>query len=357
MKNKYRKRIDALRSAIAGKDIDGLYVSHPANVSYFTGKKGDDCALWISEHEAVILTDFRYMEMALELDWLKFEQISANRKTADFLSELGALNIGVEKDYLMLGTYLDFNEKLAGKNIVPVSGLVEKLREIKDEEEIGYIRRSEEISCDAFNYICSKIKPGISERAIATELEYYMLTHGGEGLSFDTICVSGAKSSYPHGVPGEKLIERGDFVTLDFGCVVNGYHADITRTVAVGSASEEMKKIYDIVLEAQLACCDKIKAGLKGDECHAIAADIIADAGYGEYFGHGLGHGCGLEVHESPRFSPSYKEIIPENCVMSIEPGIYLPGKFGVRIEDLCVVTADGIINLASKATKELIIL
>ncbi len=357
MKNKYELRIDALRGLIAAKDIDGLYINHPANISYFTGRKGYDCALWISEREAVILTDFRYMEMALELDWLKFEQISAERRTVDFLSELSAESIGVEKDYLTLGNYLEFNDKLTGKRIVPFSGLVEKLREVKDEEEIGYIRRAEEISCDAFNYISSKIKPGISERTIATELEYYMLTHGGEGLSFDSICVSGANSSYPHGVPGDKLIERGDFVTLDFGCMVNGYHADITRTVAVGSASDEMRKIYAIVLEAQLSCCDKIKAGLKGDECHAIAADIIADAGYGEYFGHGLGHGCGLEVHEAPRFSPSYKEVIPENCVMSIEPGIYLPGKFGVRIEDLCVVTADGIINLASKAPKELIIL
>ncbi|MBQ1476241.1 MAG: M24 family metallopeptidase [Firmicutes bacterium] len=189
------------------------------------------------------------------------------------------------------------------------------------------------------------------------ELEHWMLTHGGEGISFDTICVSGAKSSYPHGVPGDKKIEDGDFVTMDYGTMVGGYHADMTRTVAIGHATDEMKKVYETVRLAQQTCCDKIHAGMKGDECHKIAADIIAAAGYGEYFGHGLGHGTGLEIHESPRFSPLYPKVILENTIMSIEPGIYLPGKFGVRIEDLCIVKADGIINLTLTAPKELIII
>ena len=228
---------------------------------------------------------------------------------------------------------------------------------VKDEEEMELTRQAEEISARAFLHMLDFLKPGITERDAAVELEHWMLTHGGEGISFDTICVSGAKSSYPHGVPGDKKIEDGDFVTMDYGTMVGGYHADMTRTVAIGHATDEMKKVYETVRLAQQTCCDKIHAGMKGDECHKIAADIIAAAGYGEYFGHGLGHGTGLEIHESPRFSPLYPKVILENTIMSIEPGIYLPGKFGVRIEDLCIVKADGIINLTLTAPKELIII
>ncbi len=357
MKNKYEQRIDRLRAQFADAGIDGLYINHEENVSYFTGKKGADCTLWITQTRATILTDFRYREMAQELTWLTFAETSGTFKPIDLLKACPYTKIGVERDYLPLNDYLDFTKELEGKEILPVSGLVEKLRTVKDEEEIELTRQAEEISARAFNYIIGYIKPGMTERQVAVELEHWMLTHGGEGISFDTICVSGAKSSYPHGVPGDKIIEPGDFVTMDYGTMVGGYHADMTRTIAVGHATEEMRKVYDTVLRAQLACCDQIKAGILGCDAHKIAADIIAEAGYGEYFGHGLGHGTGLEIHEAQRFSPLYKEAILENTIMSIEPGIYLPGKFGVRIEDLCIVKADGIINLTLTAPKELIII
>lgn len=356
MKNKYAERIDRLRALIAGSGADGLYINHAENVSYFTGKKGSDCTLWIDESRAVIFTDFRYREMAQELSWLEYSETSASLKPSDMLKASGRARIGVEKEHLLLGEYIALREKLEGKEIIPLTGLVEKLRMIKDEDEMELTRQAEEISAAAFNYILGFLRPGISERAVAVELEHWMMTHGSEGISFDTICVSGAKSSYPHGVPGEKLIEEGDFLTMDYGAVVGGYHADMTRTVAIGRVTEEMKRVYDTVLRAQLACCDRIKAGIRGDEAHRIAADIIEAEGYGQYFGHGLGHATGLEIHEAPSFSPSCGDAVPENAIMSIEPGIYLPGRFGVRIEDLCIVKADGIINLASAAPKELII-
>ena len=357
MKNKYEERVGRLQAKFAEAGIDGLYVNHVENVSYFTGKKGNDCTLWITPTRATVITDFRYREMAQEITWMQYFETGGSTKPIDVLKACPYKKIGVERDYLPLNDYLDFTKQLEGKEIIPVEGLVEDLRMVKDEEELELTRQAEEISAQAFLHMLDYLKPGVSERDAAVELEHWMLTHGGEGISFDTICVSGAKSSYPHGVPGKKLIEDGDFVTMDYGTMVGGYHADMTRTVAVGHATGEMKRVYEVVRLAQQTCCDRIHAGMKGDECHKIAADIIAEAGYGEYFGHGLGHGTGLEIHEAPRFSPMYPEVILENTVMSIEPGIYLPGKFGVRIEDLCIVKADGIINLTLTAPKELIII
>ena len=183
-----------------------------------------------------------------------------------------------------------------------------------------------------------------------------MKQNGAEDLSFDTILITGAKTSLPHGVPGDDVIKKGDFVTMDYGCKVDGYCSDETRTVAVGQPTQEMIDVYNIVLEAQLNACNNIKAGLTGKECDALARDIIVKAGYGEYFGHSLGHGTGLEIHESPRYAQTNNEPIKAGTIVSIEPGIYLPGKFGVRIEDLALVTETGIINFVT-APKELIIL
>ncbi|MCR4805590.1 MAG: Xaa-Pro peptidase family protein, partial [Clostridia bacterium] len=293
MKSKYEQRIERLQAMLDGAGIEGLYVSHVENVSYFTGKKGNDCTLWVTKTRATILTDFRYREMAQELTWLSFYETSGTARPIDLLKACPYTKIGVERDYLSLSDYLNFTKELAGKEIIPVEGLVETLRMVKDEEEMELTRQAEEISAQAFLHMLDFLKPGITERSAAVELEHWMLTHGGEGISFDTICVSGAKSSYPHGVPGNKLIEEGDFVTMDYGTMVGGYHADMTRTVAIGHATEEMKRVYETVRLAQQTCCEKIRAGMKGDECHKIAADIIAEAGYGPYFGHGLGHGTG----------------------------------------------------------------
>jgi len=200
------------------------------------------------------------------------------------------------------------------------------------------------------------IRPGVTERELAAELTYRMLRLGGEGNSFDPITITGVNTSRPHGVPGDAVIAPGDFVTLDFGTIVKGYHSDMTRTVAVGFATDEMRAVYDTVLRAQAAGIALMTPEHTGAEVHKAAADVIAEAGYGEYFGHGFGHGVGLEIHEGPSASPRNAEPLPAGAVVTAEPGVYLPGRFGVRIEDMIQVTADGPVNLTA-APKDLLVL
>ena len=208
----------------------------------------------------------------------------------------------------------------------------------------------------AFDEVLGEIKPGMTEREIAAELVYRMLRNGAENISFDPIVVTGAKTSMPHGVPGDRKVQRGDFLTMDFGCIYKGYCSDMTRTVAIGGVSDEMKAVYNIVLKAQLAGIAAAKAGLKGREIDAAARKVIDEAGYGEYFGHGFGHGIGLEVHEEPNAGPVSEALMEPGVVISAEPGIYLPGRFGVRIEDVIIITENGCENITT-AKKELIIL
>ena len=207
-----------------------------------------------------------------------------------------------------------------------------------------------------FSHILGFIEPGMSEKQVAEEIERFLLAGGAEGLAFDTISVSGERGCLPHGEPTDKLIEKGEFLTLDFGAVINGYCGDMTRTIAIGSITPEKRKVYDIVLEAQLAAIDFIKAGVRCSDADKVARDIITNAGYGEYYPHGLGHGVGKLVHEAPTLNAKSEEILEKNMVVTIEPGIYIPDKFGVRIEDLAIVTDFGIINKV-ESKKELIIL
>lgn len=357
MSERLLKRISDLRAGIARSGIDGLYVTGEANVQYLTGKGGKDCALWITERDAYILTDFRYMEMALELEGLfTFQEVKAGADACDFFLSIEAERIGVEKNNLSLSEYLGFIERLGAERILPVENLVEDLRQIKDPFEIDATRRACAIADGCFSHMCGYLKPGITERQAALEIEFFMKSNGAEDLSFDTICVSGPNTSYPHGVPGLRAIEAGDFVTMDFGCKVDGYCSDMTRTVAVGRVTPEMRSIYEVVLLAQTTACDGIRAGIRCQDADRLARDVIREAGYGEFFGHGLGHGTGLEIHEAPRLRPGFPGELKENQIVSIEPGIYLPKKFGVRIEDLATVTPFGIINNVS-SPKELIIL
>ena len=350
-------RLEKLRKAIRQTDIGGLYITKAANVQYLTGKDGADCSLWITEADAFILTDFRYKEMALDLmPHFQFVEIKAEYEACDFFRKQSQVTIGVEKDHLTLSQYLNLKENLFTHTIVPTEGIVEKLRAVKDETEIQATQKACAIADACFLHMCTFLQPGITERRAALEIEYFMKSKGAEDLSFKTICVSGPNTSYPHGIPSEKTIEKGEFVTMDFGCKVDGYCSDMTRTVAIGSATSEMRCVYDLVLQAQRAACEGIKAGLLCKDADHLARGIIQEAGYGEYFGHGLGHGTGLEIHEAPRLSPSYDGILAENNIVSIEPGIYLPKKFGVRIEDLATVTAFGIMNNVN-SPKELIIL
>lgn len=357
MNDVFTQRLEKLRDLIKNSGVHGLYVTKEANVRYLTGKKGNDCTLWITPEEAFILTDFRYREMAMELaPSIQYAEIKVGQEAFHFFDQFGEIVIGVEKDSLPLSEYLTFKEQLTRHEIRLTEGLVEGLRAIKDSFEIEATQRACEIADACFSHMCGFLRPGLTEKQAALEIEYFMKSHGADDLSFDTICISGAKTSYPHGVPDNKIIEKGDFLTMDYGCRVDGYCSDMTRTVAIGSATPQMREIYEIVLKAQTTACQGIKAGIQCKDADSLARNIIVDAGYGEYFGHGLGHGAGLEIHEAPRLRPGCEEILKESNIVSIEPGIYLPKKFGVRIEDLATVTSFGIINNV-KSSKELLII
>lgn len=354
--NRFETRLQNLRKLLLREGVDAFLITSPINVSYFTGHAGDDCNLYISFDEAIIITDFRYQEMAESIPWLKLELLEAGNNLFDVVARQKEIRIGLEKDHILLVDYLNLQEKVHGKCFNPIEGLVEELRMVKDEYEIECTKKAADITCKTFDYMLNFIKPGLTEIDCANELEYQMKMLGAEGSSFNTILISGTKTSMPHGVPNRDVIHNNCFVTIDFGCKVNGYCSDMTRTFALGSVTEKQKEVYNIVLEAQLAACEGIKADMTGQEIDAIARNIINKAGYGKYFGHSLGHGTGLEIHELPRYSPEYKLPIKEGSVVSIEPGIYLPGEFGVRIEDLALVTKNGIINL-EYAPKELLII
>lgn len=342
-------RLEKLRAKFDVAGIDTLYVSDKYNVRYLTGKKGDDCYLFITKKEAYLVTDFRYREAMKDTPGFKYVETTPK----EFVKQFNTGRLGFERNKASLSEYLDL--KIHCGAAVLTTDLVESLRMIKDDDEIRKIAAAERLGCDAFNYILGYIRPGMTERQVALEINNYMLSRGAEGLSFDTIAIAGKKTSMPHGIPSDAKIEEGTFLTMDFGCVLDGYCSDMTRTVAIGRTTIEMKKVYDAVYKAQINACEKIRAGMTGDQCHALASDLIDAAGYKGYFGHGLGHGVGLEVHENPRFSPTYKLEIPERSVLSIEPGIYIPGRLGCRIEDLAIITSNGIINLALSAPKELI--
>lgn len=227
---------------------------------------------------------------------------------------------------------------------------------IKTEKEIESISKAAALGDRCFSYILGYIKPGMTEKQVAAEVERFLFDNGAEALAFDTICVSGENSNQPHGVPSDKIIEKGDFLTLDFGAVIDGYCGDMTRTIAIGSASPDMRAVYNAVLESQLAAIDFIKAGVRCFDADKVARDIITKAGYGEYFPHGLGHGVGTKVHEAPTLNSRSEEVLEAGMVVTIEPGIYIPNKYGVRIEDLAIVTDFGIINKV-ESRKDLIIL
>ena len=356
MSNRFEERLGRLRAELAKAGVDGFYISGEPNVAYFTGKKGNDCFLYVTQQDAFIITDFRYREMAQQFTWLQYYEQFSGKTVYDLLNSRTEQRIGIEKDRISYAQVLAFKEKCPSKEFVPLDDIVLKLREIKDDFEIEATRKACAVAMKAFDHMCEFLRPGLTERQAAAELEYFMKKNGAEDLSFDTILITGAKTSLPHGVPGDDVIKKGDFVTMDYGCKVDGYCSDETRTVAIGSATQEMRDVYNIVLEAQLNACNNIKAGITGKEADSLARDIIEKAGYGEFFGHSLGHGTGLEIHESPRYAQTNTSPIKAGTIVSIEPGIYLPKKFGVRIEDLALVTEKGIINFVT-APKELIIL
>ena len=305
-------------------------------------------------------TDSRYIEAA-QNGLQGFEVLETNkeypysRRINDALQDFGIATLGYEEAYLTVAGLMDYEKKLTAK-LIPMNDAIAGFRAVKEPYELERMRKAQAITDAAFTEILTKVRPGITEKELCAELIYCLLKNGGEGLSFDPIVVSGPNTSLPHGVPGDRVLQEGDFITMDFGVLYQGYCSDMTRTVALGYATEEMKQVYDTVLKAQLAGIAATRAGVTGRSIDEAARQVIADAGYGPYFGHGYGHSLGLEIHENPNCNPGGDRIMEENMVCSAEPGIYLPGKFGVRIEDVVVFQADGCENLTA-SPKNLIII
>ncbi|WP_141993847.1 aminopeptidase P family protein [Bacillus sp. B4EP4a] len=347
-----------LRASMEKVGIDGFLITSTYNRRFMTNFTGSAGVVLISQKEAKFITDFRYVEQAGK----QAPDYEIVQHKGTIIEEVGkqakAMNIGklgFEQEHLTYATYKAYEASIDGQ-LSPVSGVIENLRLIKTSSEIKILKEAAAIADAAFTHILDFLRPGISELDVSNELEFFMRKQGATSSSFDIIVASGIRSALPHGVATDKIIEKGDFVTLDYGAYYNGYVSDITRTLAVGKPSEELINIYDIVLEAQLRGMAGIKPGMTGREADALTRNLIEEKGYGQYFGHSTGHGIGLEVHEGPALSLRSDIILEPGMAVTVEPGIYLPGVGGVRIEDDTIVTIEGNEAL-THSTKELIIL
>ncbi|MBB5325248.1 Xaa-Pro aminopeptidase [Anoxybacillus tepidamans] len=352
------EKIEKLRARFDEYEIDGMLITNSYNRRYMTGFTGTAGVAVVGKTNAVFITDFRYVEQASkQVEGYEVVQHTSSivEEVAKQVSRLGIQKLGFEQDDLSYAAFQAYEKKIEA-TLVPVSGMVEKLRLIKSDSEIKILKEAAEIADAAFDHILHFIRPSVKEIDVANELEFFMRKQGAASSSFDIIVASGYRSALPHGVATDKVIEKGEFVTLDFGAYYKGYCSDITRTIAVGEVSDELKKIYDVVLQAQLRGMAGIKPGMTGREADALTRDYIAEKGYGEYFGHSTGHGIGLEVHEGPALSARSDVVLEPGMVVTVEPGIYIAGLGGVRIEDDTVVTADGNESL-TRSPKELIIL
>lgn len=349
-------------SAARDAGCDAFIFTDGVNRRYLSGFSSSDGVLVVTDEGGRLLLDSRYIEMAqrrFEAKMMRESVTPISTKKgllAALADEVAANNIksaAVDPKKMTLAEHRAFSDYL-GIELVPLGGVIENMRRVKSNEELENIRAAQQLTEEAFSHILGFITPDVTETETAAELEHYIRRRGGT-LAFDTICVSGINSSLPHGVPANVKLGKG-FLTMDFGAAWNGYCSDMTRTVCIGQPTDEMKRVYDTVLEAQLTALDGIKAGVTGAQADSLARDVITDAGYGEFFGHSLGHSLGLEIHEAPNFSPSNELVIEAGTVMSVEPGIYIPGRFGVRIEDIVVLTEQGCEDL-TRAPKELICL
>jgi Xaa-Pro aminopeptidase len=348
-------------AAILPQEIDGALITSAHNRRYLTGFPSSAGIVLVTKQGACFLTDSRYIEAAKRVisDMDCIEYTSETETLRELILQFGIRTIAVEGSGMTCSELSHYQNTLGGVKLQAegLDPLLWELRLVKTEAELAKMSQAQELTEFGFDHILPFIRAGRTEREVALELEFIIRKQGAECVAFDYIVVSGANSSMPHGVPSDKVIEQGDFVTMDFGAVVDGWHSDMTRTVAVGRCSEEQKKVYQTVLTAQKAALSVLHEGLSGAVGDAAARNVIAKAGYGEFFGHGTGHGVGIEIHEAPRLSPMAGGVLLKaGSVVTVEPGIYLPGKFGVRIEDMVHVTGNGCKNF-TKSPKELLIL
>ncbi|MEQ7238627.1 MULTISPECIES: M24 family metallopeptidase [Enterococcus] len=351
-------RVEKLRKKMQEENLDSFLITSPYNLRYLTNFTGTTGLAVITLEKAFFITDFRYTEQAAA-QAQGFEIIKnvgpIFEEVADLVQKEGLRELGFEETTV---SFLEYSvlEEIIDAQLIPISGMIEELREIKDEEEIAIIEKACSIADLAYDHILKMIQPGMTEIEVANQLDFYMRSLGASSVSFETIVASGLRSAMPHGVASKKIIEQGDLITIDFGCYYEGYVSDMTRTFAIGDPGEQLKEIYQIVLEAQLAVLEVAKPGVTGKQLDAVARDYITKHGYGEAFGHSTGHGIGLEIHEGPNVSVrAEKQFVPGNIITD-EPGIYLPGIGGVRIEDDLLITSDGN-RVLTHSPKELIIL
>ncbi len=353
------KNMEKFLSLLNG-EVDGLLLTSRYSRHYAAEFDIAEGVAIVTKAGCRYFTDSRYIESA-EKNLKGFEVLEVNRNHSytkrlnDAIADFGVTALGYEENYLTVAEFMGYRDRLNAK-LIPYNEKIHAFRAVKEDWELDLMRQAQRIADRAFAEVLTKIHAGMTELELQAELIYCMYKNGAHGLSFDPIVVSGPNTSLPHGVAGERVIQPGDFVTMDFGVLYYGYCSDTTRTVAVGYVTDEMRKVYETVAKAQLAGIAASKAGVPGEVVDAAARKVIADAGYGDFFGHGYGHSLGLEIHENPSPNARNTQPMPAGAVASAEPGIYLPGKFGVRIEDVVIFTEDGCENITN-CPKNLIII
>jgi Xaa-Pro aminopeptidase len=353
------KRLRKLRTSIAEKRLGALLLSQPENLRYISGFTGSSGWLLISEQNTILATDFRYMEQA-KGESPYFEIIRIKGELRDWLpglvSDLGWHKLGFEANFISYEVYHKLSEAIKTKQVnlelVPTTGIVEQLRSIKEPEELGFITKAVKLADAAFEQAKAIIRPGITEKEAAWEIEKILRQEGSEGIPFEIIVASGPNSALPHARPTEKTICAGEPVLIDMGARISGYCSDLSRTLFLGKADKTFREIYNMVLKAQATAIEGIESGMNASQADRLARSVVEQAGYGDAFGHGLGHGVGLAVHEFPRLGPSSSDSLADGMVFTIEPGIYFAGQGGVRIEDM-VVLENGKAKVLTKASKD----
>ncbi len=329
-------------------NADAAIVTRPENMRYLSGYTGEGC-LFVCKDAHVVVTDFRYTEQAeRQAPGWRVEMTKVGRGAwqvcAELMAEFGLKTAATETDYIIYDDFMALQKALAGCEVGSMSGVVETMRQIKDEGEIACIKEAARISCKAFENLLGWVKPGLTEKEVQIRLDYEMLQLGSEKNAFATIACAGVNGSLPHAIPSDHVIQKGELLTLDFGACHHGYLSDMTRTIGFGKIEGELRTIYQLVLDAQLMCLDAIAPGKSCREIDAIARNYL-DARYPGRFGHGLGHGVGLFIHESPRFAMTSTATLEPGHVITVEPGLYIPGLGGCRIEDMAIITADGYVD------------
>ncbi len=358
-----RKRVETMRQLMGEKEVEAFIVinvegSDRHNVNYLTGFSGTFGLLVLTLEELIFLTDSRYLERAKrELTDIKVKEI--NRKWpeefAKFLNDLNIHRMGINSKTTSLYHFHQIKEGINSKTLVPLDGPVEIIRQVKDEKEIESIRKAVNLTDEAYQFLLRKVKPNMTEKEVAWELEKFMRAHGADGLAFSTIAASGPNSALPHHTTSDRKLKENDLMLLDFGAKAFDYCADMTRVFVIGEASKKQKEIYQVVLSAQENALKNIRSGMSSQEADKLARKVIEEAGFGNNFRHGLGHGLGLQIHESPRLGPDDDQKLKAGMVVTCEPGIYLPGWGGVRIEDLVVIEEEGCRNLTHSPKEELL--